>query len=202
MEDLQGANIAQHLKEAGQFIADGIDAGETVFVHCEMGMSRSTTIVAAYLMVHKGWSLRRAILQTKLARPIVRVTKSFLHELMEIEAQLVRSKSLDLALLIEEGMEDVATGADEFSLTSNVLQLLFFPTPEVVEGQLRAIGLYTPEWSTFKEKFFCGVDMATLESQRPAPLNEITEALEAGSRTKAVCKNLLQKYPSVSPFVK
>lgn len=50
IRDHSDENIAEHFQEALQFIHEGIQQDETVLVHCRFGVSRSATIVMAYLM--------------------------------------------------------------------------------------------------------------------------------------------------------
>lgn len=48
VDDSEYENILIHLPDACQFIQAALDNGGRVFVHCVMGISRSTTVVAAY----------------------------------------------------------------------------------------------------------------------------------------------------------
>lgn len=50
LRDHSDEDITSHFKEALQYIHDGIERGEGVLVHCRQGVSRSATIVLAYLM--------------------------------------------------------------------------------------------------------------------------------------------------------
>ena len=204
VEDKAGEDLAAHLEGASEFIAARLDAGEAVLVHCEMGMSRSTTVVCAYLLRQKGWALRRAMLQVKVARPIVRVTRSFVHALLELELKLVRAGELDMEQLMEEGMSSVATGEDKLLLTASAIALLVFPTPAVVEAQLASCGLLTPEWSSYKETFLCGVDLEHMEAQKVPTVDEVADEMRlGGGSVRQICGRLGKRFPEcVSPFVK
>ena len=57
-------------------------------VHCVAGMSRSSSIVAAYLMKEFGMSAKQALFFTKKRRPIIRPNKGFLHQLIQYEDYL------------------------------------------------------------------------------------------------------------------
>eukprot|EP01096_Ripella_sp_DP13-Kostka_P004412 TRINITY_DN1662_c0_g1_i2.p1 TRINITY_DN1662_c0_g1~~TRINITY_DN1662_c0_g1_i2.p1 ORF type:complete len:113 (+),score=41.63 TRINITY_DN1662_c0_g1_i2:48-341(+) len=48
------------LPKAVQFIADHKQRGNKVLVHCMAGISRSTTVVIAYLIAHEGWTLQKS----------------------------------------------------------------------------------------------------------------------------------------------
>lgn len=67
-----------------------------VFVHCAMGLSRSSTLVLAYLMIHENMSLADAIKGVSANRNIS-PNNGFLEQLRELDKQLhgqVSSRSL------------------------------------------------------------------------------------------------------------
>lgn len=66
---------------ATDLIASFHAKNQAVLVHCVAGASRSATIVVAFLMRHKGWSLNRALLHTKRKRDIVEPNVAFIRQL-------------------------------------------------------------------------------------------------------------------------
>lgn len=48
VNDTLDENILIRLPEACQFIERAIDSGGRIYVHCQMGISRSVTVVCAY----------------------------------------------------------------------------------------------------------------------------------------------------------
>ena len=61
MLDVPQINISKHFNEAVEFIEKSLKAGGVVLVHCLMGMSRSATLVLAFLMMKKGISVIPAL---------------------------------------------------------------------------------------------------------------------------------------------
>jgi dual specificity phosphatase 10 len=59
--DSDQANIAQYFQEAFEFIQRAIADRSTVLVHCERGVSRSATIVIAWLMHSERLGYREAV---------------------------------------------------------------------------------------------------------------------------------------------
>jgi atypical dual specificity phosphatase len=59
-----------------------------ILVHCFAGISRSPTVVAAYLMKRKGMTLKAALGQIIRVRPQVSPNAGFLKQLKEMEMEL------------------------------------------------------------------------------------------------------------------
>jgi protein-tyrosine phosphatase len=69
--DMPFANLAVHFKEGIAFINQALSYGGTVLVHCYAGVSRSATIVIAYLMQEKRLTFMDALNYLRRKRPIV-----------------------------------------------------------------------------------------------------------------------------------
>ncbi len=79
-------NLIRYFKECLLFI-DGYDK---VFVHCAAGMSRSPTIVIAYLMWKKKLSLNDAIKFVKNKRPEISPNLNFMRQLQTFQELLIK----------------------------------------------------------------------------------------------------------------
>lgn len=60
----------RRLRQASRFIHDSIEAGEVVLVHCVQGVSRSATVVVAYLMEYQQMSMEEAVSLVKERHPV------------------------------------------------------------------------------------------------------------------------------------
>lgn len=56
-----------------------------VLVHCKAGISRSATIMLAYLMKNKGMTLQEAFVYTKERRGEIQPNRNFIQTLLEFE---------------------------------------------------------------------------------------------------------------------
>jgi atypical dual specificity phosphatase len=63
------------LDEGVEFIHRHVEAGNTVLVHCAKGRGRSNTLLAAYLMRHRGMSFTEASQLIKEKRPLSNLQK-------------------------------------------------------------------------------------------------------------------------------
>lgn len=71
IHDCDDAPIAAHFDRCVAFIQSALEDGGAVLVHCFMGVSRSPTIVAAYLMRAQSMAAAAALEFLVARRPIV-----------------------------------------------------------------------------------------------------------------------------------
>lgn len=81
VDDMPGQNIIQNFKPTFKFIDESTKEGGNILIHCHAGISRSTTIVVAYLMYKYGMSFTEAFDLTKKERPIVHPNYGFILQL-------------------------------------------------------------------------------------------------------------------------
>ncbi|CAF0889701.1 unnamed protein product [Adineta ricciae] len=84
------------------------DKQHKVLVHCMAGISRSTTIVCAYLMRYMNMTLREAYLQCKKHRPICFPNLGFWNQLIAYESRLKRDNSVKMVPTQYGNVPDVA----------------------------------------------------------------------------------------------
>ena len=81
--DTPEADLGQYFEEAYTEIAYSLDSTDDgVLVHCAAGVSRSSTIVIAYIMSAYAMTFARALQFVKERRPCVRPNKGFVAQLM------------------------------------------------------------------------------------------------------------------------
>jgi protein-tyrosine phosphatase len=76
--DSHESNISQHFDDCIKFIKS---VPGPVLVHCTAGISRSPSVVIAYCMVEKKWSLEDALTHCKKIRPRVNPNSTFIKQL-------------------------------------------------------------------------------------------------------------------------
>jgi len=77
--------IAKHFDKAVDFINESLAAGRGVLVHCIFGISRSSTLLCAYLIKKRGMSLINAIEFVKSKRQKANPNEGFLKQLLKYE---------------------------------------------------------------------------------------------------------------------
>ena len=87
VDDDYQTNIIQYFQECLLFI----EGNDKIFVHCAAGMSRSPTIVIAYIMWKNKLSLNKAIKFVKEKRSIISPNDNFMNQLKIFEELLIKN---------------------------------------------------------------------------------------------------------------
>lgn len=88
VEDAHEVDMMQHLPGAFEFIEDAKACGEKVLVHCHAGMSRSVTVILAYLMKYYNHTMESALEHVKQRKSDVCPNFSFMGQLLDFECSL------------------------------------------------------------------------------------------------------------------
>ncbi|TPX34751.1 hypothetical protein SmJEL517_g02778 [Synchytrium microbalum] len=98
IEDVATEPIRVLFEETTSILEEARLAGERVLVHCHAGVSRSSTVVLAYLMKYRGMSLYDAWNLVYIIRPIVRPNDGFARALQEYEVELLGKPTSSLPI--------------------------------------------------------------------------------------------------------
>ncbi|XP_034427330.1 dual specificity protein phosphatase 13-like isoform X2 [Hippoglossus hippoglossus] len=91
-DDSTHFDLDVYFQPAADFIQKALKSPDgKVLVHCIMGMSRSSTLVLAYLMIHRQLPLKRA-LQKLIQKRAIYPNRNFLALLLDLDLQLTRKE--------------------------------------------------------------------------------------------------------------
>ncbi|KAG1951042.1 dual specificity protein phosphatase [Pimephales promelas] len=95
-EDTSSFDLSVHFKPASDFIHKALrKKNGRVFVHCLMGVSRSSTLVLAFLMICEDLTLMEAVKSVRQHRDIC-PNPGFLNQLRHLDMSLVRERKKKL----------------------------------------------------------------------------------------------------------
>jgi len=80
-------DITKHFKQTNDFINKVRTAGGNLLVHCKVGLSRSPTVIIAYLIKYYEFTADSAINFIKRKRPQIIPNQGFIKQLYEYEKQ-------------------------------------------------------------------------------------------------------------------
>jgi broad specificity phosphatase PhoE len=113
LQDAADAALTPHLAPATAFMDAALSQGGTVLVHCQVGTSRSVSLLLHYLMARRGMALRGALAHVMGVRarnpraPYTHPNRGFWKELM---AEEVRLRGGEASLALEEYFDKFSTG--------------------------------------------------------------------------------------------
>lgn len=84
--DLPTQNLTQHFKQSIRFMHESRLKEEGCLVHCLAGISRSVTLVVAYIMTVTGMGWQEVLAAVKVVRPCAGPNLGFQQQLKEFEA--------------------------------------------------------------------------------------------------------------------
>ncbi|XP_005108873.1 uncharacterized protein LOC101845577 [Aplysia californica] len=87
--DMMNYDLSQHFQQAAEFIEAGLSCHGKVFVHCVQGVSRSATLVLAYLMIKRHMTAQDATRLVRSEREIF-PNPGFLQQLCDLHEKLKR----------------------------------------------------------------------------------------------------------------
>lgn len=103
MDDDYNENILQHFDQISDKINEVACKGGRILVHCVAGVSRSASMVIAYLMKYKNLNLHDAFNYVHSIRPVIRPNNGFFHQLIAYEKQLTGTTSVKMIRLQKSG---------------------------------------------------------------------------------------------------
>ncbi|KAM9323760.1 dual specificity protein phosphatase 13A-like [Gastrophryne carolinensis] len=95
-DDCPGFDMSKYFYSASEFIHKALNnPGDKVLVHCAVGISRSATLVLAYLMIHHQLTLIQAIQKVQENRWIS-PNSGFLRQLLRLDKELQQTRKKEV----------------------------------------------------------------------------------------------------------
>ena len=88
VDDDKDEKISQYFFEVHNIINKALVENKNVIVHCAAGISRSSSLVIAYLMIENRWSYEEAYNYVKSKRSIINPNIGFVKQLKALEYRL------------------------------------------------------------------------------------------------------------------
>ena len=112
--DSPEVKIKDYFHKTGEFINEAIEKYGGVFVHCHAGISRSSTIIMAYMISHKGYSFSDALKHCKSQREKINPNEGFRKQLEEHERKIRDRENEDKSIKNIKQHEDNLDNLKEF----------------------------------------------------------------------------------------
>ncbi|PPR00800.1 hypothetical protein CVT24_000732 [Panaeolus cyanescens] len=130
VDDSESTDILTHFIPSIRFIQSELEKGRGVLVHCQAGISRSATIVAAFLMYTQNIEPQAALDLIRNARPIIDPNPGFMQQLELFHKSTYKISRREKAVrmfYLERAVEEIMNG--DGSLPSTDMFAKFPRTP-------------------------------------------------------------------------
>jgi protein-tyrosine phosphatase len=109
LSDDIGADVKQYFDQTNKFLYECKEKNEKVLVHCQMGISRSSSIILAYLMKYHHDTLYKAYNYLLERRRIAVPNYSFFIQLIRYENELRATREIDETKNIDDQQNPIKT---------------------------------------------------------------------------------------------
>jgi hypothetical protein len=130
--DNTSQSLSVYLDGCVTFIKEGHCHGK-VLVHCAQGVSRSASVVLAFLMAELKMGLDEALAHCRRARPQVKPNDTFMQQLKEYGRKFKRARCAPIGPVVFEMGPAVALGAPEAAASTSAGAALLSPAPALCE---------------------------------------------------------------------
>ncbi|KAG5654417.1 hypothetical protein H0H81_002606 [Sphagnurus paluster] len=113
LDDTEDEDILRHLLPSIEFIRAELEKGRGVLVHCHAGISRSATVMAAYLMYSKHLDTEAALQMIRSVRPNIEPNQGFLRQLEifhQAQYKISHRDKLTRMYYMERTLDEVMNG--------------------------------------------------------------------------------------------
>ncbi|ELP89292.1 dual specificity protein phosphatase, putative [Entamoeba invadens IP1] len=93
--------LDQVLTESLCWLIEMVNSGHKVLVHCEVGVSRSASVVLAYLMMVNHWTLKQSFLFCKAKRSVVCPNPGFIIQLYQFQIKMGIKDTTENSLFVK-----------------------------------------------------------------------------------------------------
>ena len=94
LRDVEEEDITRYFSQASAFIDSALASQGGVLVHCHAGRSRSCSLVLAWLITRRRWTLKKAMEFLLEKRPQAAPNAGYLQQLSALEAQLLGTQTM------------------------------------------------------------------------------------------------------------
>lgn len=103
ISDIPNANISAYFPLTNIYIDTAIKLNSSVLIHCYAGISRSTTIVIAYL-ISKGMNMSNAYNMVKMKRSIINPNSGFMNQLINYDKNINQQNKVNNNIIKSNNM--------------------------------------------------------------------------------------------------
>lgn len=122
IDDLSGQDILSHIADSVKFIHKHRITGYNVYVHCQMGISRSSTIVCAYLMSYFNLEVQEALKFVKSKRKCADPNHGFIQQLHQFNGDIDEKEKLYNEFKIKYKPEDFLCVREDWEIQLPIIK--------------------------------------------------------------------------------